>query len=93
MFKIDKEEWKEWQEHRITKLLLNQYLPDKIAEVVTKHSEIFRSGNFEPDSSETLTRVRDSAFCVAYQEVIDIELEQIFDFYKEEDHADKTVTE
>lgn len=91
MLKIDRQElaedWKEWQERRVTKLV-QQYLKDFVDAVVQSHADAFRDGTIVPEDIQ----IRESAKCIAYSDVAELELETIFKFY-EEDHADQTVTE
>jgi hypothetical protein len=68
---------------------VQQYLRDFVDAVVQSHADQFRDGTIVPEDIQ----IRESAKCIAYSDVAEIELEQILDFYKEEDHAEETVTE
>lgn len=65
---------------------MQQYLSDFVHEVAKTHAEKFLQGHVVPE----LEQIRESAKCIAYMDVVEIELEQIFDFYKEEDDAKET---
>lgn len=84
MLKIDPEDWKEWKDSRVTQAVL-KYLSDFVSQVGEAHKERFLQGHVIPE----IEQIRESAKCIAYMDVADIELDQVLNFYKEEDNADE----